>query len=288
MSSSTDIPFHKFYKLLYDKNRPNFKDIVIATVKDIQPHGIYVHLDEFGSQAYCPINELSTKWVKKPSDLVRINQKIVAQVYKITHRGRVINVSLKRVLPGERKRKLLEWKRLVRSLMIFRLIAEKVNAPLEEVILKVGRPLADEFGNPYYGMEEVIKEGKEILESVGIPEEWIDDVYEIIKQNVKPSEVELKKVLIVRTFAPDGINRIKSGFEKALKIAPKNITVEYLSAPRYLVKIKGYEWKEVDKIFKKLINTIENSIKDDKKWKAEVYIEGEEKSKKRRKKQKIK
>ena len=286
MSGSTDISFHRFYRLLYDKDRPNFKDIVIATVKDIQPHGIYVYLDEFGSQAYCPINELSTKWVKKPSDLVRINQKIVAQVYKITHGGRVINVSLKRVLPGERKRKLLEWKRLVRSLMIFKLISEKENVPLEEVIRKVGRPLADEFGNPYYGMEETIKEGKEILEKVGIPGEWIDDIYEIIKQNVKPGEVELRKVLIVRTFAPDGINKIKKGFEKAMQLAPKNILVEYLSAPRYLIKIKGYEWKEVDKIFRKFINIIENSLKDSKKWKAEVYIEGEERGKRKKKKQK--
>ncbi len=281
-----ELPFHKYFKLLYDKDRPEFKDIVIASVKDIQPHGIYVYLEEYGSQAYCPITELSTKWVKKPSDIVRLNQKIVAQVYKIAHRGRVINVSLKRVLPGERKKKLLEWKRLVRSLMILNIIADKLNIPLEDAILKIGKPLADEFGNPYYGMEEVVKEGEYILEELGIPKEWIKDIYEIIKSNVKPSEVELKKILIVRTFAPDGVNKIKEAFKRATDLSPSNIVVEYISAPRYLIKIKGYEWKEVDKLLRKFVTTIEKVVKDDKKWKAEVYIEGEEKTRKKKSKRK--
>jgi len=270
-----EIVFHEFYKLLYGKDKPEFKDIVIATVKDIQPHGIYVYLDEYGLQAYCPINELSTKWVKKPSDLVRLNQKIVAQVYKLAHGGRVINVSLKRVLPGERKKKLSEWKRLVRSLMIFKLIAERLNKSFEEVIEKVGRPLVEEFENPYYGMEEVIKEGKDLLEELGIPEDWVDVVYDIIKANVKPTEVELKKTLIIKSFAPDGIVRIKKGLSKAIKLAPDRILVEYISAPRYLVKIKGFEWKEVTKLFNRFIKTIEKEISD-KKWKSEIFVEGEE------------
>ena len=283
MSSDMDMPFHEFYKLLYEKEVPDFKEVTIGTVVDIQPHGIYVYLDEYGIQAYCPINELSTKWVKKPSDLVRINQKVVVQVYKISHRGRVINVSLKRVLPGERKRKLFDWKRLMRSFMIMKMIAERLNVPLREVVEKVGKPLAEEFDNPYYGMEEVVKEGKEVLEDLGIPEEWIDIVYDIIKNNVKPSEVELKKTIIIRTFAPDGINRIKKGFEEALKDSSENILVEYLSAPRYLVKIKGYEWKEVDKVFRKMLRTLEKHVLD-KKWKGEVLVEGEEGRKRKRKK----
>jgi len=279
---SEEMDFHEFYKILYDKEVPNFKETTIGTVVDIQPHGIYVHLDEYGIQAYCPINELSTKWVKKPSDLVRINQKVVVQVYKITHGGRVINVSLKRVLPGERKRKLFDWKRLMRSFMIMKMIAERLNVPLREVVEKVGKPLAEEFDNPYYGMEEVVKEGKEILEELGIPEDWIETVYDIIKNNVKPSEVELKKTVIIRSFAPDGINRIKKGFEEALKNTSSNILVEYLSAPRYLVKIKGYEWKEVDKIFRNMLKTLEKHILD-KKWRGEVLVEGEEGKRKKRK-----
>ncbi len=282
MSSEMDMPFHEFFKILYEKSVPDFKETTIGTVVDIQPHGIYVLLDEYGIQAYCPINELSTKWVKKPSDLVRINQKVVVQVYKISHGGKVVNVSLKRVLPGERKRKLFEWKRLLRSYMIFKMIAEKLNVPLREVLEKVGKPLVEEFDNPYYGMEEVVKEGKEILEDLGIPEEWIDPIYEIIKNNVKPSEVELKKIITIRTFAPDGINKIKKGFEEALKNVTNEVEVEYLSAPRYLIKIRGYEWKEVDKVFRRIVSTLEKNIVE-KKWKSEVSVEGEETKKKKKK-----
>jgi len=279
--SEIELNFSEYYKALYNKKTPSPKEIVMVTVTEIHPHGIYVNIEEYGIRAYCPINEISTRWIKRPSDVVKINQKLVAQVYKISHGGRVVNVSIRRVLPGERKKKMIEWKRLRRSFMIFNIIAEKLKVDIKEVMKKLAKPLSEEFDNPYYGLEEIVKNGKDVLKDLGVPEEWIDPVYEIVKSYVKPSEVELKKILLIRTLAPDGINRIKKAFEDALKGREKNVLVEYLSAPRYLIKIRDYEWKEAEKTFKEIIKTLEKNILD-KKWRSEILVEGEEGKRKRR------
>lgn len=279
--SEMELNFSEYYKMLYNKRTPSPKEIVMVTVTEIHPHGIYVNIEEYGIRAYCPINEISTRWIKRPSDVVKINQKLVAQVYKISHGGRVVNVSIRRVLPGERKKKMIEWKRLRRSFMIFNIIAERLKVNIKEVMEKFAKPLSEEFDNPYYGLEEIVKSGKDVLIDLGVPEDWIDPIYEIVKSYVKPSEIELKKILLIRTLAPDGIKRIKTAFEKALRDKEEKVLVEYLSAPRYLIKIRGYEWKEAEKTFNEILKTLEKNISD-KKWRSEILIEGEEGKRKRK------
>lgn len=271
--------FSEYYKQIYGKKTPSPKEVVMVTVTEIHPHGIYVNIEEYGIRAYCPINEISTKWVKRPSDVVKINQKLVARVYKVSHGGRVVNVSIRRVLPGERKKKMIEWKRLRRSFVIFDLIAEKLGVDKKEVIEKLAKPLAEEFENPYNGLEEVVRSGKDILIEIGVPEEWIDTVYDIIASNVKPTEVELKRIIHIRTLSPDGIRRIQRGFEEALRGVEDKVLVEYLSSPRYLIKIKEYEWKSAEKIFNKILSTLEKHIVD-KKFRGEIKVEEVERKKK--------
>ncbi len=260
--------------------RPN--DLAIGRVIRIEDHGIYVFLEEYELEAYVPLKELSTRFIKHPRELVKLNQKIVVKIYKM--RGRLVNASLKRVLPIERQKKLLEWRKLRRSLILMQQMADELGVSIDEVIEKVGKPITEYYDTPYDGFEAAVRWGEEVLEEVGVPKEWIPTIYNIVKSSIKLKEIILKRMLLIRTLAPDGLARIKKALLEGQKIDPNRIEIEYISSPRYLVRIKGYDWKETIKLFNKFFDVVKKNILKGNKWPTEVsYEELEEKKKGKRK-----
>ncbi|MHA1590556.1 MAG: S1 RNA-binding domain-containing protein [Candidatus Njordarchaeales archaeon] len=279
-----EYPYHEYYKKLTNRKHPAVDELVIARVVRIESHGIYVFLDEYNVEAYIPLKEISTKFIKHPREVVKLNQRIVAKVYSVRKGGLVINASLKRVLPAERQRKLQEWRKLRRSLILMAQMAKELGVSLEEVIEKVGAKFMEYYDTPYDGFEAVVRWGEEILREVGVPDEWIPKVYEVIKENVKLKEVVLKQTVLISSLAPDAVDRIKKALSEAIKISPEKIEVEYISSPKYLVRIKGYDWKEVHRLFKDFMKKVRAIILTNNKWPTTVEAEEEiEKKPKKRK-----
>ncbi|MEX2688857.1 MAG: S1 RNA-binding domain-containing protein [Candidatus Njordarchaeum guaymaensis] len=268
--------FHEFYMKLTGSKHPYPKELVVGTVVDIQPHGVYVIIDEYGLKAYIPIKELSTKLIRNPRDIVRLNQKVVVRIYYISYGGKVINASLKRVLPGERQRKLQTWKKIRKSMILFQKMSEELNIPLEVLIEKLGKKIIEYYDTPYDGLEDAVKWGPETLIKIGISEDLVNRIYDYLRNNIRVSEITLKRILLISSNAPDGITRIKKGLIKGIEIAPERISVEYLSAPKYLVRIKGYDWKDTISLFDKFKKVVEKNIVSKDKWLSTVSVEKEE------------
>jgi len=276
------ITYRELFRRLYEKKMPRPNDLAIGRVIRIEDHGIYVFLEEYELEAYVPLKELSTRFIKHPRELVKLNQKIVVKIYKM--RGRLVNASLKRVLPIERQKKLLEWRKLRRSLILMQQMADELGVSIDEVIEKVGKPITEYYDTPYDGFEAAVRWGEEVLEEVGVPKEWIPTIYNIVKSSIKLKEIILKRMLLIRTLAPDGLARIKKALLEGQKIDPNRIEIEYISSPRYLVRIKGYDWKETIKLFNKFFDVVKKNILKGNKWPTEVsYEELEEKKKGKRK-----
>ncbi len=271
------ISYAEFFKRLYGRTFPRPQELVIGRVVRIEKHGIYIYLDEYDLEAYVPLKELSTKLVNHPREIVKLYQRIVARVYKADPHRRIVNASLRRVLPSERDRKLQEWRKMRRSLMILQQIANALGVSLEEVLEKIGKPLFELYDTIYDGFEAVVKWGDEVLREINIPEEWIPTVTKILKENIKPKELEIRFTILISTLAPDGISRIKRAFKEALQVAPDKIFAEYISSPRYLIKVKGYEWKEIRDTFEEFFSKLKEIILKNNKWPTEVSYEIEDK-----------
>ncbi|MHA1615895.1 MAG: S1 RNA-binding domain-containing protein [Candidatus Njordarchaeales archaeon] len=275
-------PFHEYYKRLTGKDHPEVDELVIGRVTRIEGHGIYVYLDEYDVEAYIPLKEISTKFIKHPREVVKLNQRIVAKIYSVRRGGLIINASLKRVLPAERQRKLQEWRKMRRALILMLQMANELGVTPEEVIEKVGAKLMEYYDTPYDGFEAAVRWGEEVLKEVGVPEDWIPTIYGIIKENIKLREVVLKRHILISSLAPDAVERIKRAFLEAKKIDPDNIQVEYISSPRYLVKVKGYDWKEAQRLFRKFMEKVRAIILENNKWLTTVEVEEEEEKKPRK------
>ncbi len=280
---SSEIKFSEFMKILYDKEAPSEQELTIGRVTKIEDHGIYVMLEEYNKEAYIPLKELSTRFIKHPRELVKLNQRVIVKIYRIQRGGLIINASMKRVLPGERQKKLQEWRKLRKSLLMFSQLAERLNMPLEKVIRDIGRQMVNYYDTPYDAFEAVVRWGEDVLKDMDLPEDYIPHIVEVAKNNIRLREVVLKRYLIISSLAPDAIIRIKKALKEGRDIAPDKIEVKYISSPRYLVRVKGYDWKEAVKLFDKFFAKVKSVILKGNKYPSEVsYEEIEEKRKTKR------
>ncbi len=248
---------------MYKKEgNPEEGEVVICTVKRITPHAAFVELDEYGKEAMLHISEISSKWVKRIRDFVNVGSKIVCKV--ISTRNNMIDVSLRRVSSGERKRKLEEWKIENRLYTLINALSKAKRKTTTEKIIK---EIVSEFGSLRNLFEEY-KENKEIMEEVNIPKTWKSKISKIFDDLIKSSMVSIKKEIKINCFEGDGIERIRNLLKKMLEMGKDyNLKISYLSSPRYLIKLTAKDYKSGEKF---LSNLIENISKIARKEKVEI------------------
>ncbi len=107
---------------------PEEGELVLATVRSITPHGVYVTLDEYGAMnGFLHISEISTGWVKSIEKYVRLGQKIVLKVIRVSKQRKEIDLSLRQVTGEERREKLIEIKKAEKADGVMKLVESKLN-----------------------------------------------------------------------------------------------------------------------------------------------------------------
>lgn len=273
--SEEEFPVHEFVKMLYGKESPTPRELVIGIIVDIQDHGIYLHLPEYGKTAYVPLRELGRGIVRSPRQHYTINQMVVARVYKTVRGGLYINASLRRLSQKEAQSKLLYWRKLNRSVHLARLIASDLNMDLSDVIQNIFGPLVEYYETPFDALEDALIKGKHILEECGVPDEYVDILYKIAKENILIRKQRMRFTIEVCTLAPDGIKRIKDAFLNVLEKFKDIIEVKYESAPWYSVWVEGFERSTIRRRFAEFVEKLEKyllSLPDAKKYKTYVSV----------------
>ena len=81
----------------------------------------------------------------------------------------------------------------------------------------------------------------------------VDELEIVIRQRIKPSEVEIKGVLNISSFAPNGIEIVK---EALTKTKHDQIDVRYKSAGHYHISVKASNYPEAEEILKKTVDEV--------------------------------
>ncbi len=247
------------------KEFPEEGDIVIGNVIDVKSYGAFVELLEYpGKEGMIHVSEVASGWVKNIRDYVKKGQRVVAKVIRTNIKKGQIDLSLKRVTEQQKKAKIQEWKRFGRAQKLLEFAASKLGKSLEEAWEEVGYKLEDEFGELYEAFEYVLIEGKDSLIELGIPEEWSHVLYEVAKENIELSNVEVVGILSLTTTEPNGIKIIKNALRKAIKSNPYEdveVDIRYLGAPNYRVEVIAPDYKSGEEVLKKVSTTAIEYIK---------------------------
>jgi translation initiation factor 2 subunit 1 len=241
------IPFRK-------RSPPEVGELVVARVKKVFEYGAYAELLEYENlEAFIPWSEVTTKYVKDIRDVIKENQIVVGKVIRVEKKqGRLeVDISLKRVFEGEKRIKLLRWKRLQKAQKIVELAAKNMGRSIEEAYKSVWAFL-EKFVDPLSIIEEAVLKGYQKFVELGIPEEWAKALFEEAKKHITIKTVKIRGIIKLISYKPDGIERIRRTLlEIKNKVSQEDVKVSLytIGAPRYRVEIEAYDYKTAEKAF---------------------------------------
>ncbi|HDI10425.1 MAG TPA: translation initiation factor IF-2 subunit alpha [Euryarchaeota archaeon] len=240
------------------KNRewPEVGELVVGTVKKVFSHGAFVNLEEYmGKEGFIHISEVASKWVRNIRDFVREDQKVVCKVLRVNPQKGHIDLSLRRVADRQRQKKMQEWKQELKGEKLMELAARKLGKSLDEAYEEVGFKLQDVFGGIYPALEALVLEGKKALEGI-IPDNWLDELYRVAKENVEPPRVKIEGTLSLSTPHPEGVKWIKKAIREGLNSVEDSVEIEvkYSGAPNYSVIVRTTDYRKAEEALKKFID----------------------------------
>ncbi len=246
------------------RSLPNVGELVVGTVDEVYDFGAYLTLDEYGGiKAFLPWSEVASRAVRKISAVVQPGRKIVVKVIRVYKKRGQVDVSLKRVMEGEKRRKMIEYKRKVKAAAIVEIVANKIGKKLDDAYREVIWKLEDAYGDVMTGLEQAVIYGREALVEAGVPEEWIEPLLETAKIHVKVKQVRISGIFTLRSLSADGVERIR----KVLTTARNNANVKgedikvrvyTIGAPRYRIDLQSHDYKILEKA---LANTLKAAEK---------------------------
>ena len=241
---------------------PEFGELVIATIEKVMDYGAYAKLDEYEKQGLLHISEISNARIRRIRDYVRENQKMVLKVIRVDVEKGHINLSLRRVTKRERIEKNKSWKKNRKGEAILNEVAEKAGLPVNEVYEKAGGILEEKYGL-YEGLEEVVKEGVEVLTKLDVPEDLAEVIAQVAEDRIKIKMVKVKGVINVRCSKPNGVKCIQDAFIDAGKShRSKDAKIEFyvVAAPKYSVEVSADNWKRAEELFEKVCESVVTNI----------------------------
>ncbi len=213
--------------MLRKKELPAQGEFVIVKITKVTPHGAYCKLEEYGVDAYLPISEVSSGWIKNIHEFIREGQQDVAKVIFIDPTKNAVDISLKKVTQKEKKDKINEYSAEKRAKAIFdstAKLAKKENAK-EEIISRIPQNIAT-----YHELLTLAYEDKDPLAACG-DKTFKEAFYEAAKKNIKPKTYTVSYNLELTVTNPQkGIVLVKTLLKE---IAAKGNETRYLGAPHY-------------------------------------------------------
>ena len=241
---------------------PELRELVLVTVREITPHGVYVTLDEYaGAKGYLHRSEISTGWVRHVERHVRVGQKIVLKTTRVSESRREVDLSLRQVTQDERRRKIIDSKQTDKAKTLLEDVAKKLNLQSGEAI-SLSDKLEDEFGSAYIAFENLAKKGAIILEKLNLQEEVLEALEQIAKERITIAAVSVKGLLEVSCNTANGVEDIKKILKEAENVKNESveINITYLAAPKYLVTVSAEDYKTAEKALQAAVEVVKRSI----------------------------
>ncbi len=248
------------------KPLPDVGELVVGTVRKVMDLGAYLDLDEYdGLPAFLPWSEATSRSVRSIEDVVREGQKVVVKVIRVDRVKKHVDVSLKRVMEGEARRRMAFYKRYVKAVTLITLLAGKLGKSVDEAYRDVIWRLEDAYGDPLTGLERAVLEGEQALVNAGVPEEWVKPLLDIARTHVEVKTVRISGILTVRSTASDGLYRVKSLLLKVKDMLGGEGRVKArlytVGAPRYRLDLEGHDYKTLESVLRRVLEEAQSEAK---------------------------
>jgi translation initiation factor 2 subunit 1 len=238
---------------------PSRGDYAVVRVKRVMPYGAVVDLEEYrGKEGFIHISNIANKRIKNIRSHISEGNVKVGVIIIIDPAKKSIELSLRRVSEAEEKRKLEDWKREKRADKLFERLCKTLKEDYQKTYVETVPKLVDEFGDLLSAFENASLSGEEAFKSLKLSETFLNAFIKLSQDSITPVQVVVKGNLILSNKKGDGITSIK---EVLKKIERPQVTIEYISAPKYRVVVTAQDYPEAEKILNSLVQNAVESIK---------------------------
>ncbi len=217
-------------------------DIILCKVEEVTNTITFVRLPD-GRQGTLLSSEIAPGRIKFLRQYVVPNKQIVCKILKIS--GDNINLSLRRVSSIERKEVMQKFKQEQTINVTFKQILGEKSEKIKQEILKDFATLSEFIG--------AAKEDKELIVK-HIPTANQEAIKKITE---KKKNSELKQNIKIKCLEDNGLERIK----KVLSIDDKNVSIYYISAGKFNLKLQVEDFKKGKKQMAEILKNLEEQAK---------------------------
>lgn len=238
-------------------NIPKVGELVIATVAKISKFGAYCKLPEYNDlEVFLPIREVSSGWIKNIREHIHKGQKLVCSVTFYDKEKGTIDISLKRVSPGNSKEKIRTYN-LERRLLALFLQAIKMTKeqPNKETLIKT---VLAEFGTYTNAVQNATDDTKEFQQSK-LPKKLKEAIIKVLESNKKQ-----KRYLVAYTATIYTYNTLSGATELRTIISAVKalgVDVKYVGAPKYRFLAEGDDYSMAEEKIKKAEELVRDKLK---------------------------
>jgi len=225
---------------------PRQGSLVIAVISKITNFGAYVKLIEFGDiEAFLPIREVSSGWIKNIREYIHDGQKVVCFVHGIDKDKGTIDVSLKRVSTKDSKDKIRSYNLEKRLIALFSQTVKKEKAGKDEL----SPIIIQEFGTYTNFMENALNNTPEFEKST-LPKKVKEAFIKALEQNRKQKRYFVSYIATISTYNTEsGATELRSLMKE---IKETGVELGYIGAPKYRLFAEGTDYvnaeAKIDKV----------------------------------------
>ncbi len=245
---------------------PDAGELVMASVKQISPHGVYVNLDEYDKlPAFLHISEISTGWVRDIERYAKPGQKLVLKVIRVNKTRKEIDLSLRQVSGEERRTKIIEVKKNERAKTILDALKVRLNMD-QKAIQKLLDALYERYDATYDAFEDFARRGQKAIQRVEVPAEYVEALESVSKEKISIPTVEVRGIMDIRVKTPDGIEVIRNALASSqeVKSSAAQVKTTYLGTPRYRLTVRAENYKIAERVLQASIERIQSAIEKSK------------------------
>ncbi len=202
------------------------------------------------------ISEVSPGRIRNINDFVKVGKAIVCKVLRInTERGH-IDLSLRRVNDNQKRKKMDKIKQELKAEKIIEDSAKILEQDVQKFYEKVSKIPMEQDGYVYPSFEAVIEEDYDLNE-LQLDKKEVEILEKLVKERIKLKQVEIVGNITVKTYEPNGVEIVKKALIMVEDIDREKITVKYLGASKFKLRIIAHDYKEAETILKKSIDIAE-------------------------------
>lgn len=235
--------------MLYQrKGEPLEGEILLCTITKIYHHSVFANLDEYpGKSGMIHISEIAPGRIRNIRDYVVEGKKVICKILKIDPEKGHIDLSLRRVNESQKRAKNDFIKQEQKAEKIVEFASKEFKKDLKKVYTQIAEKTLTKFESLHDAFYSFVLGSYDIAE-LGFDKDFTEKLAEIIRQRVKPPEVELTGKLSIVSYAPNGIDVVKQSLQKAEEIAEGEADIRYLGAGKFMISVKSADFKEAESI----------------------------------------